>query len=73
MLLFRAEELDTCPQIARAEYHETVAEVVEPPSNLILSCGMSIGFADRDVPRTHIPRAQFSDSVTFITRRLRSS
>jgi nitroreductase len=27
MLLFRAEGLDTCPQIAWAEYHVTVAEV----------------------------------------------
>jgi nitroreductase len=66
MLLFRAENLDTCPQIAWAEYHETVAEVIEPSSNLVLACGMSIGFADPDVPRPWMTRAELSDAVTFI-------
>jgi nitroreductase len=66
MLLFRAEDIDTCPQIAWAEYHETVAEVVEPPSNLVLTCGLSIGYANPDVPRPRMPRAQLSDAVTFI-------
>ncbi|HEY6493516.1 MAG TPA: nitroreductase [Trebonia sp.] len=66
MLLFRAEEIDTCPQIAWAEYHETVAEVVEPPSDLALTCGLSIGYADPGVPRPRMPRAQLSDAVTFI-------
>jgi len=66
MLLFRAENMDTCPQIAWAEYHETVAEVIEPSSNLVLACGMSIGFADPDVPRPWMPRSQLSDAVTFM-------
>jgi len=66
MLLFRAESMDTCPQIAWAEYHETVAEVIEPSDNLVLACGMTIGFADPDVPRLQIPRAQLSDAVTFM-------
>ena len=67
MLLFRAERMDTCPQIAWAEYHETVAEVIEPSNNLVLACGMSIGFADPDVPRVSMPRAQLSDAVSFVT------
>jgi nitroreductase len=67
MLLLRAEDMDTCPQIAWAEYHETVTEVIEPPENLVLACGMSIGFADPDVPRCVLPRAQLSDVVTFVT------
>jgi nitroreductase len=66
MLLFRAENMDTCPQIAWAEYHETVTEVIEPSDNLVLACGMAIGFADPDVPRLQIPRAQLSDVVTFM-------
>jgi hypothetical protein len=44
MLLFRCENMDTCPQIAWAEYHETVAEVLEAPESLVLACGMTIGF-----------------------------
>lgn len=67
MLLLRAEDMDTCPQIAWAEYHETVSEVIEPPKNLVLACGMSIGFADPDVPRCVMPRAQLSEVVTFVT------
>jgi hypothetical protein len=51
--------------IAWAEYHETVAEVIEPPSNLVLACGLSIGYADPDVPRPRIPRTDLSDAVTF--------
>ena len=66
MLLFRAEQVDTCPQIAWAEYHETVAEVIEPPANLVLACGLSVGYADPDVPRPRMPRARLSDAVTFI-------
>jgi nitroreductase len=66
MLLFRAEEMDTCPQIAWAEYHETVSEVIKPPRNLALACGMSVGYADPNVARPTIPRASFSDVVTFV-------
>jgi len=67
MLLLRAEKLDTCPQIAWAEYHRSVAEVIEPSPDLSLACGMSIGFADPDVPRCVMPRVQPSDAVTFVT------
>jgi nitroreductase len=66
MLLSRAEGMDTCPQIAWAEYHRTVAEVVEPPSSLVLACGMSIGYGDPHVPRPQMPRAQLADAVTFL-------
>lgn len=66
MLLSRAEGLDTCVQIAWAEYHATVAEVVEPPGHLVLACGMSIGYADQRVPRPWMPRAGLSDVATFM-------
>jgi nitroreductase len=66
-LLFREEGIDTCPQIARAEYHKTVAEVVEPPSNLVLACGMSIGYADPLTPLPAMPRAQLSEVVTVLS------
>ena len=46
MLLLRAEGLHSCPQMAWAKYHRTVAEVLSPPDELILFCGMSIGFED---------------------------
>jgi nitroreductase len=67
MLLLRAEGIDTCPQIAWSEYHRSVSEVIEPSSNLVLACGMSIGYADPEVPRPRMPRAQLSDVITFVT------
>jgi nitroreductase len=65
MLLVRAEGMDSCPQIAWAEYHQTVAEVLQPPANLVLGCGMSIGYADPRVPRSVMPRMRLSEAVTF--------
>jgi nitroreductase len=58
--------VDTCPQIAWAEYHATVAEVIQPPGNLVLACGLSIGYADPGMSRPRMPRAPLSDAVTFI-------
>lgn len=57
MLLACGEGLDTCCQIAWTEYHETVAEVVEPAGDLVLACGVSVGYADPGVPRPRMPRA----------------
>lgn len=67
MLLLRAEGMDSCPQIAWAEYHETVQEVLNPPEDLVLACGMSIGVADPNVPRPAMPRMPLSEAVTFTT------
>lgn len=67
MLLLRSEGLHSCPQMAWSEYHTTVAEVVLPPAELMLFCGMSIGFEDRrSNPQICITRAPLADNVTFI-------
>jgi nitroreductase len=66
MLLLRAEGLDSCPQIAWAEYHRTVAEVIKPPQGHVLACGMSIGYADPQDPQPPMPRAPLSEVVTFL-------
>ena len=66
MLLLRAEGLDSCPQIAWAEYHRTVAEVIKPPEGHVLACGMSIGYADPQEPQPPTPRAPLSELVTFL-------
>jgi hypothetical protein len=57
MLLLRVEGLDSCPQIAWAEYHRTVAQVIEPPNGHVLACGMSIGYADPQQPQPPMPCA----------------
>jgi len=66
MLLLRAEGLDSCPQIAWAEYQRTVAEVIKPPEGHVLACGMSIGYADPQEPQPPTPRAPLSELVTFL-------
>jgi len=66
MLLLRAEGLDSCPQIAWAEYHRTVADVIKPPGGHVLACGMSIGYADPGEPWPPMPRAPLSQIVTFL-------
>jgi nitroreductase len=66
MLLLRAEGLDSCLQIAWAEYHRTVAEVIKPPEGHVLACGMSIGYADPQEPLPPTPRARLSEVARFL-------
>lgn len=66
MLLLRAEGMHSCTQLAWAEYHRSVAEVISPPPQRLLFCGMSIGFADPAAVHPRIPRASLSETVTFL-------
>lgn len=66
MLLLRAEGLDSCPQMAWAKYRRTVAEVLSPPDELMLFCGMSIGFEDVAVPSPRTDRAPLCETVTLV-------
>lgn len=65
MLLLRAEGLDSCPQVSWAEYHRTVAEVIEPPNDQVPACGMSIGYSDPHERWAPMPRAPLDELVTF--------
>jgi nitroreductase len=68
MLLLEAEGLGSCPQAAWSQYHRTVAEVVSAPEQLMLFCGMSIGYPDPDHPLTSMrtQRAPLCDVSTFM-------
>lgn len=66
MLLLRAEGLHSCPQMAWSVYRKTVAEILSPPDELILFCGMSIGFEDAAVGDTRTGRAPLDETVTFV-------
>ncbi len=66
MLLLRAEGLHSCPQMAWAKFHRTVAEVLSPPDGLMLFCGMSIGFEDRAVEHARTGRAPLDETVTLV-------
>ncbi|WP_393101831.1 nitroreductase [Streptomyces sp. LN325] len=66
MLLLRAEGLHSCTQMAWAKYRTTVAEVLSPPEELILFCGMSVGFEDTTTRSPRTGRAPLSETVTYV-------
>ncbi|RPK32125.1 nitroreductase [Streptomyces sp. ADI93-02] len=66
MLLLRAEGLHSCTQMAWAKYHTSVAEVVSPPSDLMLFCGMSIGYENTGAEGSRTGRAPLEETVTFV-------
>jgi nitroreductase len=66
MLLLRAEGLHSCPQMSWAKVRKTVAEFVTPPDELVLFCGMSIGYEDVTVSHPRTGRASLDETVTFV-------
>ena len=48
MLLLREQGLDSCPQECWSMYNATVRALLEPPPELMLFCGMAIGYRDPD-------------------------
>ena len=45
---------------------KTVAEIVSPPDELMLFCGMSIGYEDTTVDCIRTGRAPLDETVRFI-------
>ena len=66
MLLLRVEGLHSCPQMAWSQVRKTVAEIVSPPDELMLFCGMSIGYEDTTVDCIRTGRAPLDETVRFI-------
>ncbi len=50
MLLFQEEGIDTCPQECWAMYPKTIHEFCQMPDELMLFCGMAIGYKDKTHP-----------------------
>lgn len=69
MLLLHAEGLDSCPQEAWSWYYRTVGEILNPPPELMMFCGMAIGYRDPDaiVNGLVTERAPVSDFTTFVS------
>lgn len=66
MLLLRAEGLHSCPQMAWSQVRTTVADVLSPPPELVLFCGMSIGYEDQAVTYVRTGREPLETTVTFV-------
>jgi hypothetical protein len=49
-----------------AKVRKTVAEFVTPPDELVLFCGMSIGYEDVTASHPRTGRASLDETVTFV-------
>lgn len=67
MLLLRGHGLDSCAQECWSVYPKTVGEFLKPPEELMLFCGMAIGYADPDAPvnRLRTRRLPVEQFATF--------
>jgi nitroreductase len=67
MLLLREHGLDSCPQECWSIYNALVRETTGAPPELMLFCGMAIGYADPDAPvnRLESERAPLDEFATF--------
>jgi hypothetical protein len=52
--------------MAWSQVRTTVAEIVSPPDNLMLFCGMSIGYEDPSVNYIRTGRVALDETVTLI-------
>jgi nitroreductase len=67
MLLAREHGLHSCPQEAWALWHRTIAEFTGMPPELMLFCGMGLGYMDETAPinRLRTERAALEEFVHF--------
>ena len=70
MLLAREVGLDTCPQEAWAMKQESVTAFVEAPDELMLFCGMAIGYQDESekVNELTTSRRPIEDWTVFLNK-----
>lgn len=66
MLLLRAEGLHSCPQVMWTMYRRTVSRVTRADADLVLFCGIAVGFEQEGAPRLRTGRADMAETVTFI-------
>ncbi|HUN26608.1 MAG TPA: nitroreductase [Steroidobacteraceae bacterium] len=67
MLLAREHGLHTCPQESWAGWHKTIGEFLGLPPELMLFCGMALGFRDESAPinRLRTDRASIEEFASF--------
>lgn len=68
MLLLREEGLHSCPQEAWSLYPQTVSRFLDLPPELMIFCGMAIGYEDPAAPANRFTagRAALDDYARFI-------
>ncbi len=67
MLVAREHGLHTAPQEAWAIWHKTVSEFLDMPEELMLFCGLGLGYMDETAPINHL-RTDRAPLEEFVTR-----
>jgi len=72
MLLARGYGLHTCPQEAWITWQRTMRSVLDLPPELMLFCGMALGYADESVPinswrSTRAPLEEYASFEGFVS------
>ena len=69
MLAATEAGLDTCPQEAWAMWSGAVAEFVGAPPELMLFCGVALGYADETKPVNRLvsPRQPVDEFTTWVS------
>jgi nitroreductase len=67
MLLLQERGIDSCAQECWSRYPRMVGDLVNPPEELMLFCGMAIGYRDPDAPvnRLVTERAALDEFASF--------
>lgn len=67
MLAAREEGLHTCAQEAWAIWHKTLGQVLDIPDDMMLFCGMGLGYMDEDaqINTLRTRRAELDEFVVF--------
>lgn len=73
MLAAKARGVDTCPQVAFAQFHDPIASHLQMPCEEVTAFGMSMGYGDEEAPvnRMDMPRQrreQFARLLGFADR-----
>jgi nitroreductase len=68
LLAFTERGIDSCVQVATTLYPDIVREHLGIPDELVLLCGVSIGYADPEFPANNltIPRNDIDRNVVFV-------
>jgi len=68
MLAAKARGIDTCPQVAFAQFHEPIASYLQMPQEEITAFGMSMGYGDTQAPvnRAAMPRFRLQDFAQIL-------
>ncbi len=68
ILCLTARGLGTCAQVSLAAYPEIIRSELNIPPELLIICGLAVGYADPDFPANylHINREAVEKNITFL-------